>query len=126
MPVANYGAFFHQLWCRSLEPDENINDGQEPDRHQRVRRDAKRAMIGVAGDRMPNGRMCHRHEQEQDQAHPERQPQRTELQVAIVSALCPVCNQGILLGKIVPKIGRLERHASLMRHSDSAGQAGRK
>jgi hypothetical protein len=83
-------------------------------------------MIGVTCDRMPYGRMRHRHEQEQDHTHPKRQPQRAEPQAAFVSAVCQVWSQEILLGEIVPKIGRLERHAWQMRHLNSAGQAGRK
>jgi hypothetical protein len=102
MPVAKYGTFFHYLRCMSLEPDENFSDSQEADRHQRVCCDAQRAMIGVADGRMPNGRMCNRHEQEQDQAHPKREAQPIQLQASIDSEVCRACSQGILLGEAVP------------------------
>lgn len=79
MPVADNGTYFYYPRRRTLKPDKNVSGSQERDRYQRVRRDAKRAMIGVAGDRVPNGRMRHRYEQEQDKAHRKRQPQRTDL-----------------------------------------------
>jgi hypothetical protein len=125
MPVANYGTFFQYLWRRSPEPDENFRNSQEADRYQRVRRDAERTMIGIACAKVPNDRMRTCNEQEQHQAHPKRQLQPIQLEAATVSLVCLVCSQGILLGKMVPKIGSLEQHASLICPADSAGQAGR-
>ncbi len=52
MPVTNDGAYFKQDRRRSTDPDQQKRGHHHQQRHNRVDRDAQRAMIGVGADGM--------------------------------------------------------------------------
>ena len=79
MPVSSDRANFKKTWRQNFDPDQNNRDQHDHDGHNRVHRDAQRAVVGIASGRMDVHYLGHGQKREQNQAHDGRHSQSTLL-----------------------------------------------
>lgn len=79
MPVANNRVNFKECRGEGFDPDQDNRDQHDHDGHNRVHRDAQRAVVGVAGGCMDVHYLDHGQKREQDQAHERCHSQSTLL-----------------------------------------------
>jgi hypothetical protein len=78
-PVSGDRADFKKDWRGGSDPDQDYRDQHDHKGHNRVHRDAKRAVVGVAIGRMDVHYLDHGEKCEQNQAHNSCQSQSSLL-----------------------------------------------
>jgi hypothetical protein len=79
MPVSGDRANFKKTQRQNFDPDQNTRDQHDHDGHNRVHRNAQRAVVGIAIGRMGVHYLDHGQKREQNQAHDSHQSQSTLL-----------------------------------------------
>lgn len=79
MPVSGDRADFKKTRRQNFDPHQNNRDQHDHDRHNRVHRDAQRAVVCIASGRMDVHYLDHGQKREQDHAHNRRQLQSVRL-----------------------------------------------
>ena len=75
MPVSGDRANFNECRSGGSDPDQDNHDQHDHDGHNRVHRDAKRAVVCIADGRMDVHYLDHGQKGEQNQAHDSRHSQ---------------------------------------------------
>jgi hypothetical protein len=101
MPVPRNRANFKQRQGWGSEPDHDNANSHDHERHDRVHRNAERAMISITADPMHMRHLGHSKKREEDEAHHSCDPKRAWLR-AVNSAGMPLnCVQRVILTRIV-------------------------
>ncbi len=79
MRVSGDRTDFKKTWRQNFDPDHDHRDQHDYDGHNRVHRDAQRAVIGIAIRCMDVHYLGHGQKREQDQAHGSYHSQSTLL-----------------------------------------------
>jgi hypothetical protein len=79
MPVSGDRADFKKTWRQNFDPGQDHCDQQDHDGHNRVHRDAQRAVVGIAIRRMDVHYLGYGQKREQNQARNSRHFQSTLL-----------------------------------------------
>jgi len=81
MPVSDNRVNFRQRRGDGFDPDQDNRDQHDHDGHNRVHRDAQRAVVSIASGLMDVHYLGHGQKREQNQAHNSRHSQSTLLRM---------------------------------------------
>jgi hypothetical protein len=85
MPISGDRADLKKTGRQNFDLDQNNRDQHDHDGHNRVHRDAKRAVVCIANGRMDVHYLDHGQQREQNQAHDGRHSQSTLPRVGTVA-----------------------------------------